>query len=137
MALFRASGEEMEDRGGRRSLNVQLTPYERHLDGSVVGICVEDLIRVAVEAIVGAGLPKLRAVEIRVRDTEKGESGDGEAELENEQNEDAFGRPPAACNNELGHADVVWSRCWSPMRLREDFFVWVSEDDVQRFGSKL
>ena len=48
-------------------------------------MCVEACERRGVEAIVGAILPKLGAVEVGLCDTEEGEEGDGEAELEAEE----------------------------------------------------
>lgn len=57
--------------------DVQLLPWQRSLDGPVVGDCVDELIGITVPPVIGPLLPETRAVEIRRRDAKERESGDG------------------------------------------------------------
>lgn len=76
----------------------------------MVGVGVENLAGRAVKAIVGAVLPELCAVEVWVGDAKECEGGDGNDELEKEEDDDeARGAPaaekegPAGCTVKAGH----------------------------------
>lgn len=54
----------------------ELRPDQRVGDRVVVGVGVDDLVGVAVPAVVGAFLPEFCAVEVRLGDAVEGEGGD-------------------------------------------------------------
>lgn len=62
----------------------------------MIGVGVENFAGRAVEAIVCAVLPELCAVEVWVGDAKECEGGDGNDELEKEENDDEVGGAPAA-----------------------------------------
>ena len=62
--------------------------------GFVIGISVDDLIRIAVPTMVGTLLPESGAVEIRLGDAKEGESGDAEGKLDDEECYKDSRRPP-------------------------------------------
>lgn len=76
--------------------NVQLTPYNRRIDGSVVCVTVQNYARVAVEAMVRTILPEFRAVCVWVCDAEEGEDRDYEQELDYEESVHGIGKAPVS-----------------------------------------
>jgi len=80
-----------------------LTPYHRRIDGSVIRIAVQHYARVAVEAMVRAVLPELRAVCVWVCDAEEGEDRDDEQELDDEEAVHGVGIAPVPGDEESRH----------------------------------
>lgn len=60
----------------------------------MVGICVKDLVWIAVPPMVRPFLPQTGAIQIRRCNPIERESGDGEEELQHEQGYDYFWGPP-------------------------------------------
>lgn len=78
------------------------------MDGTIVGVCVDDFVGVTVPAVQGTFFPQLCAVEIWLRDAVEGEGGDFEDELDDEERDDyPWGLPfpwdgfPAVCDAHL------------------------------------
>ena len=83
--------------------NVQLTPYHRRVDGSIVCVAVQHYTRVAVEALVCAVLPELCAVCVWVCDAEEGEDRHDKQELDHEEAVHEVGIAPVPGDEESRH----------------------------------
>jgi hypothetical protein len=83
--------------------DIQLTPYHRRLNRSVICITVQHYTRVAVEASVRAILPEFRAVCVWVCDAEEGEDRDCEKELDHEEAVHEVGIAPVPGDEESRH----------------------------------
>lgn len=69
-------------------IDAQSTPYKRHVYRLVVGICVQDRGRVAVETIHVAVMPQLVAISIGIGNASECKRGDRECSFDGEHDED-------------------------------------------------
>ena len=84
--------------------HLQLTPYYRRIDGSVICVAVQHYAWVAVESMVCAILPEFRAVCVWVCDAEEGEHRNCEQELDYEESVHGVGKAPVSGYEESRHA---------------------------------
>lgn len=66
------------------------------MNGPIVGIVVEDLIGIAVPAMLGSFFPEFRSIQIRGSDTKQRQRGDGEGQLQAKQIEHGLRCAPLA-----------------------------------------
>ena len=75
--------------------DVQSTPYKRYLYRLVVGVCVQDRRRVAVETIHVTIMPQLFAIGIRIGNASERKRGDCESSFDGEHDEDDLENRPS------------------------------------------
>ena len=75
--------------------DVQCTPYKRYVHRLVVGVCVQDRSRVAVETIHVTIMPQLVAISIRIGDASERKRGDCENSFDGEHDEDDLENRPS------------------------------------------
>ena len=76
----------MERASSNNGIHIQSTPWQRCTDRLVVGLGVDEVIGVAVPAMLVPFLPEASAIQIRLCDPKEGERCDGEKELNQEEN---------------------------------------------------
>jgi hypothetical protein len=87
--------------------DILLTPYERRINGLVVGIAVQHNAGIAIEARICAILPELRTICIGVRDAVQCENGNREEELDHEEAVHQVGIAPVSSHEKSRHLDCV------------------------------
>lgn len=93
---------------------IQLAPRQGDADGSVVCVGVNDLVGIAIPAMVGAFLPEFGAVEVWLCNAKESESGDFNGELHCEEIQDGTRKLPLPWD---GCVAVLYTHCPSWLQL--------------------
>ena len=102
VTLFRGVDGQLERFGSLISRDSQLIPWCWSWDGFVVCISVQQFNRVAIPTMICTFLPELRTIQVRIRNTDESEHGNGQGKLDDAEDDRKPGHAPLEIHPRAG-----------------------------------